>query len=191
MRPIALALALSAIAPFTASPVFAQVVDEEKVNLVIVYGDDKCPESSADMITVCARKGEGERYRIPETLRESVSPQNEAWTNRVQAYETVTATGTMSCSPVGVGGWTGCSGKLIDQAYAEKRADPGIRAGELIAAEREKRLAKIDAEAAETQADVEQQEEQIIARRKLEQQASGTPVQSGPESEVPAPPKPN
>lgn len=191
MRPIALALALSALAPFMAAPALAQVADEEKVNLVIVYGDDKCPESTDDMITVCVRKGEGERYRIPESLRESVSPQNEAWTNRVQAYETVTATGTMSCSPVGVGGWTGCSGKLIDQAYAEKRSDPGIRAGELIAAEREKRLAKIDAEAAETQADVEQQEEQIIARRKLEQQASGTPVQSGSESEVPAPPKPN
>lgn len=188
MRPLALALALSALAPFTASPALAQVADEEKVNLVIVYGDDKCPESSADMITVCARKNEGERYRIPESLRESISPQNEAWTNRVKAYETVTATGTMSCSPVGIGGWTGCSGKLIDQAYAEKRADPGIRAGELIAAEREKRLAKIDGEAAETQADVEQQEEQILARRKLEQQASGNPVQSGPES---APPKPD
>lgn len=191
MRPLVLALAFSALAPFTASPAFAQVADEEKVNLVIVYGEDQCPESTADMITVCARKSEGERYRIPETLRESISPQNEAWTNRVKAYETVTATGTMSCSPVGVGGWTGCSGRLIDQAYAEKRADPGIRAGELIAAEREKRLAKIDTEAAETQADVEQQEEQILARRKLEQQASGNPVTSGAYSELPPPPKPN
>ena len=126
----------------------------------------------------------------PETLRENVSPQNESWTNRVQAYETVTATGTMSCSPVGVGGWTGCSGKLIDQAYAEKRNDPGIRAGELIAAEREKRLVKIDAEAAETQADVEQQEEQMLARRKLEQQASGLPVTSEtPSAPPPVPPK--
>lgn len=187
MRPLTFALCLSALAPLLAAlPAQAQSAAEEpKVNLVIVYGEDKCPESSADMITVCARKNEGERYRIPEPLRESVSPQNESWTNRVQAYETVNASGTMSCSPVGAGGWTGCSGKLIDKAYAEKRSDPGIRAGELIAAERAKRLSTIDADAAETQADVEQQEEQILARRKLEQQASG----QAPQPDTSLPPK--
>ena len=188
MRPLTFALCLSALAQLLASaPAQAQsAADESKVNLVIVYGEDKCPESTPDMITVCARKNEGERYRIPESLRERVSPQNESWTNRVQAYETVNANGTMSCSPVGAGGWTGCSGKLIDNAYAEKRSDPSIRAGELIAAERAKRLSTIDADAAETQADVEQQEEQILARRKLEAQASGQPVPS----ETPSPPAP-
>ena len=187
MRPLTFALCLSALAPLLAAiPAQAQAAAEEpKVNLVIVYGEDKCPESSEDTIIVCARKNEGERYRIPEPLRESASPQNESWTNRVQAYETVNASGTMSCSPVGAGGWTGCSGKLIDNAYAEKRSDPGIRAGELIAAERAKRLATIDAEAAETQADVEQQEEQILARRKLEEQASG----QAPQPDTPPPPK--
>lgn len=183
MRLPILALALSAVAPLGAAPAMAQAA-EPKVNMVIVYGEDKCPESNGDDIVVCARKDEGERYRIPEPLREGASPQNEAWNNRVRAYETVTATGTNSCSPVGVGGWTGCSGKLIDQAYAEKQTDPGIRAGELIAAEREKRLATIDADAAETQAEVEQQEEQILARRRLEQQASGDPVTS----DTPPPP---
>lgn len=187
MRPLTAALCLSIAAPLLlAAPARAQSAGEEpKVNLVIVYGDDKCPESSADMITVCARKNEGERYRIPEPLRASTSPQNESWTNRVKAYETVNAHGTMSCSPAGAGGWTGCSGKLIDRAYAEKRSDPGIRAGELIAAERERRLAGIDAEAAETQAEVEQQEDQILARRKLEQQASG----QAPQPDTPPPPK--
>ena len=186
MRPLTFALCLSALAPLLAAiPAQAQAAAEEpKVNLVIVYGEDSCPESTPDTITVCARKNEGERYRIPEPLRESVSPQNESWTNRVQAYETVNASGTMSCSPVGAGGWTGCSGKLIDNAYAEKRSDPGIRAGELIAAERAKRLSTIDAEAAETQADVEQQEEQILARRKLDQQASG----QAPQADSPPPP---
>lgn len=187
MRPLTFALCLSVLAPLlAAAPAQAQsVADEPKVNLLIVYGQDKCPESTDDTITVCARKNEGERYRIPEPLRETTSPQNESWTNRVQAYETVNASGTNSCSPAGAGGWTGCSGKLIDNAYAEKRSDPSIRAGELIAAERAKRLSRIDAEAAETQADVEQQEEQILARRKLEQQASGQAAQ--PDSPPPPP----
>ena len=192
MRAIATALAAVAIG-FAASPALAQQAAEPKVNLVIVYGDDKCPESTDDTIVVCPRLDEGERYRIPPSLRTSESPANEAWTQRVRSLEYVGATGTMSCSPVGVGGWTGCTGRLIDQAYAEKANAPGVRAGELIAAEREKRLAGIDAEAASTQAEVEQQEEQLIARRKLEEQASGNPVTTDPAAPPPAPvpPKPN
>lgn len=184
MRPIHAALAALAIGLAAATPAAAQEAAEPKVNMVIVFGNDKCPESDADTITVCARKDEGERYRIPVALRESVSPQNEAWNQKVRAYETITKTGAQSCSPVGAGGWTGCSSKLINEAYAEKKTDPGIRAAQLIAEERAKRLANVDADAAETQAEVEQQEEQILARRKLEQQASG----EAPEPETPPPP---
>ncbi|MBA4162701.1 MAG: hypothetical protein C0515_11615, partial [Novosphingobium sp.] len=115
------------------------------------------------------------------------SPQNEAWNQKVRAYETLTKTGTQSCSPVGAGGWTGCSSKLINEAYAQKKTDPGIRAAQLIAEERARRLANIDSDAAETQAAVERQEEQIIARRKLEQQASGEAPE--PETPPPTPPK--
>jgi hypothetical protein len=143
----------------------AQDKPEPKVNQLIVYGDDPCPQSADDTITVCARKAEAERYRIPEALRESTSPQNDAWTNRVMAYETVTRSGTMSCSPTGAGGWTGCTGRLIDQAYAEKKADPTIRFSELIAAERAKRLETIDVDATETQKRVEELERQIEARQ--------------------------
>jgi len=39
---------------------------EEKVNQLIVFGNDPCPASSGNEITVCARKGEEERFRIPE-----------------------------------------------------------------------------------------------------------------------------
>lgn len=163
---------------------------EPKVNMVIVYGDDPCPKSTDDTIVVCPRLGESERYRIPPILRTSEAPSNDSWTQRVRSMEVVGRTGTMSCSPVGVGGWTGCTGQLIDNAYAERGLDPSIRAGQLIAAEREKRLANIDAEAAETQAEVEQQEEQIEARRKLEQQASGLPVTSAPSEAPAAPPAP-
>ncbi|MFO1255149.1 MAG: hypothetical protein U1E37_05705 [Sphingomonadaceae bacterium] len=185
MRPIHAALGALVLGLGLAAPASAQQANEPKVNMVIVFGEDKCPVSDPDTITVCARKDEGERFRIPETLREHPSPQNEAWNQKVRAYETVTRTGTQSCSPVGAGGWTGCSSKLINEAYAEKKTDPSIRAGQLIAEERAKRLSTVDADAAQTQAAVEQQEEQVIARRKLEQQASG---EAAP-AETPPPPK--
>lgn len=166
MRATVLALV---IATGSSLPVAAQDAPEPKVNMLIVYGDDKCPESTGSDIIICGRKPESERFRIPEPLREHSSPQNEAWSNKVIAYETVGRSGTMSCSPVGAGGWTGCSSKLIDQAYAEKRSDPSVHFGELIAAERAKRLSTVDAEAAQTQAMVEQAEKDMEARQKAQQ----------------------
>jgi hypothetical protein len=162
MRPLFLAVAALALS----APALAQAEPEAKVNQLIVFGDDPCPASDDGTITVCARKAESERYRIPEELRESVSPQNEAWNNKVLAYERVMRTGTMSCTPTGAGGWTGCSGQLIDQAYAEKNSAPELRFSELIAAEREKRLATVDQEAAETQKRVEELEKQMEERQK-------------------------
>jgi hypothetical protein len=81
------------------------------------------------------------------------------------AYEVVGRTGAQSCSAVGPGGSTGCVQKLIDKAYAEKGSDPSIRFSELIAAERERRLSTIDAEAADTQARVEQAEREHDAKK--------------------------
>ena len=166
-------------------PAQAQDAPEPKVNQLIVYGDDKCPVAEDDnTITVCARKAEAERYRIPSALRESSSPQNDAWTNRVMAYERVGRTGTMSCSPVGAGGWTGCSGKLIEAAYAEKKGAPDVKFSQLIAEERARRLATVDKDAAETQARVEELEKQILARQKAQAEAAaqaeaeGTPPQN-------------
>jgi len=60
----------------------------------------------------------------------------------------------MSCSPSGAGGFTGCGLAEINKSYAEKAQDPGITFGRLIAAERAKRMAGIDAEAAEVEARV-------------------------------------
>jgi len=138
----------------------------ERVNQVIVYGDDPCPKASSDdEITVCARKDEAERYRIPEPLRGSDTPPNRAWTDKVLAYETVGRTGTLSCTPVGPGGYTGCSQKLIQNAYAEKKGGSDIHFGELIAAERQKRLSTIDADARATQLRVEAEEKAYEARQ--------------------------
>ena len=103
------ATALIPAALLLAQPALAQS-KEEKVNQLIVYGDDPCPQSSENEITVCARKGEAERYRIPEVLRgDPDNPKNEPWTDRVEAYETVGSQGIASCSPVGSGGVTGAA----------------------------------------------------------------------------------
>jgi hypothetical protein len=125
------------------------------MNLVIVYGSDACPVSKGDEITVCARKPESERYRIPEGLRDHPSPQNEAWTNRVSSYERVGAAGTQSCSAVGAGGWTGCMHNFVANAYAEKKDSTDTHFSEMVAQERARRAATIDADAAKTQAAVE------------------------------------
>lgn len=187
MRLIVSAAALG-LAMFAAQPAAAQEAGGEKVNQLVIYGDDPCPESVGDEITVCARKDESERYRIPEELRGSDSPQGQSWTNRVKSYEMVGSTGTRSCSPAGAGGWTGCLGQFIDTAYAEKKENPGIKFSEMIAAERAKRLETIDADAAETQARVEQAEKEYEARER----AQGDPADKAEETAPPAPtpPKP-
>lgn len=174
--------AVAALAALSA-PAAAQEAPEPKVNQLIIYGDDKCPEGQGDEIVVCARKAESERYRIPSILRESNSPDNEAWTNKVLAYETVGRSGTQSCTPVGPGGWTGCSSKMIREAYAEKATGSDVRMAELIAAERTKRLSTIDADAAETQKRVEQAEKDYLARQKALEEAEAAKA-------APAPTKP-
>ncbi|MFN3458776.1 MAG: hypothetical protein ACK4Z8_14475, partial [Novosphingobium sp.] len=73
-RLISAALLLSSA---FAAPALAQtdqpLVDPsgEKVNQLIVYGDDPCPKSEGNTITVCARKDEQERFRIPKPLRDN------------------------------------------------------------------------------------------------------------------------
>ena len=185
IRPIPFtALALGAALSFSA-PAGAQAAGE-KVNQLIIYGQDACPPSTSEEIIVCARKDEGERFRIPAPLRENFSPANEAWTNRVTAYETVGAAGTQSCSPTGAGGWTGCAARLIETAYAEKKNDPQIRFTELIAAERARRLATVDGDAAAEQARVEVIEREYDARLRAESEAT-LPADAAPPP-VPAPP---
>jgi hypothetical protein len=169
-------LALFPLLVLAASPAFAQDnaqgAAEPKVNQLIVYGDDQCPESKGDEITVCARLDESERYRIPESLRQLDGPQNEAWTNKVKSFETVGAFGPLSCTPAGAGGELGCTAKMIEAAYAEKReiARTNLHMAELVAQARQQRLSTLDADAAATQARVEALEKE---RARLE--AQGVP----------------
>lgn len=155
---------LATVAPATAQDAAPPSADD-RINALIIFGDDPCPTSTADEITVCARKEEAERYRIPEILRESQSPQNDAWNNRVLAYETVLDSGTLSCSPAGAGGWTGCTRQMIQQAYAEKQSDASVRFSELISDERAKRLSTIDDQAADQQQRVEAAEREYFENR--------------------------
>ncbi len=170
MRPILMLTALLGCAA-AAAPALAQDSGGDKVNQIIVFGDDACPVSEGADITVCARKAEQERYRIPEMFRGSDSPSNEAWTEKVLAYETVGRTGTLSCSPVGPGGSTGCLANMINKAYQEKLQAPDVKFAELVAAERAKRLSTIDATSAEDQARVEVLEKEYEAKLRAEDAA--------------------
>ncbi|WP_206436006.1 hypothetical protein [Altericroceibacterium xinjiangense] len=160
------ASAIAALAGLAGSsaPASAQDSGGDKVNTLIIYGDDQCPQSNPGEIVVCARMDEGERYRVPEVLRQNEGPTNEAWATRVRSFETVGDFGPMSCTAVGAGGNLGCTAQLIEAAYQERAQAPGVRFSQLIEEERQKRLATIDEDAADTQARVEEIERQYAER---------------------------
>ncbi len=107
------------LATLPATPAEAQAA---RISEIIVYGTDPCPRSTDDEVVVCARKPESDRFRIPEDLRAGGSLQSRtAWAERARTFETYGRTGINSCSPVGPGGYTGCSQQLIDQAFRERR----------------------------------------------------------------------
>ena len=114
------AIAVGLVAP--SEPAVAQAGGN--VAEIIVYGNDPCPRSTDDQVVVCARRPEGERFRIPERYRQTGSKQaREAWAVKSKSLETVGSTGINSCSPVGPGGYTGCLTKVINQARQERRED--------------------------------------------------------------------
>jgi hypothetical protein len=120
---ITFAATAAALTDFAAmpAPVLAQS-SQDSIAEVIVYGNDPCPRSSDDKVVVCARRPEADRYRIPEKLRSSGNAQQtNSWANKAKVLETVGATGTNSCSPVGPGGFTGCLTQVIKQAREERQ----------------------------------------------------------------------
>ncbi|HEV2596776.1 hypothetical protein [Sphingopyxis sp.] len=174
--------------------------DVDKINQVIVYGDDRCEQSSPDEIVVCNRLPESERYRVPPMLRGNpLDVRNEAWANKVVALERVGRFGTDSCSPTGLGGFTGCTRALVEGARAEKKAADKTDWQAMIADERAKRIAGIDAAADEVEAAVVAEEKALAERQKaaeeLERQASGlAPAPTAPDeadaAPLPTPPQP-
>ena len=89
-------------------------------------------------------------------------------------------------APVGPGGATGCLQKLINTAYAEKKAASDVQFSKMIEAERQKRLSTMDADAAATQARVEQAEQDYDARQRANQGQTPSSSTAGAE----APPAP-
>ena len=179
----------------TASPVLAQQgptlpqeqapaaqAGSERVNLVIVYGDDPCPQSQGSDIVVCARKGEEERYRIPEPLRgDPNQPSHQAWGERVRSMEYVGRSGTESCSPVGGGGATGCFAQLARLAKAERQAADSAGWKDLVAAERARRLSTIDAESKAIEAQAVAEEKAQAAQQQQPSPAEGAPQETTPQ----------
>lgn len=171
LNPLTLAaLLVAATMPFS-SLAAAQNTDGETVRMVIIYGDDARPEPVGNEILVVATLPESERYRIPENLRFSNDPANTAWARRVERFDFIGDFGTLSCSPSGAGGFTGCTQELIDAAYDAKANASSVRFGRLIEAARAERLSQIDEEAAAEQERVEAIEREYMER--LERERAG------------------
>ncbi len=144
---ILLLAATAAAAASLAAPASAQP-DDSKVQALVVYGDDPCPASTEDTITVCARKPESERYRIPEPLRSDPNdPRNQTWTEKATELQYVGRSGIGSCSPVGPGGMIGCFEDIVRAARAERAGSDSVNWNRLIEEARQERLSRIDAEA--------------------------------------------
>ena len=92
---------------------------------VIVYGEDGCPKEHDGEIVVCARKPEGERYRIPKALRrvpDTIGSQG--WGSTVanmdaDARQYIPG----SCSVFGSNGQTGCTRAMLHQWNLERQLD--------------------------------------------------------------------
>ena len=179
--PLIAAAAMGASA--LSSPASAQEAvqsPDDRYNMVIVYGDDECPQSTEEQIVVCARKAEQERYRIPERLRFSSSPENQAWAQRVERLEMVGKFGTMSCSPTGAGGFTGCTQEMIANAYADKAQGSEVRFSALVNQARSERLEGVDEEARIEQERVEMIEREYMERLERERAGEVAPVEAEP-----------
>ncbi len=145
-----LALAAGAALLAFAAPAPAQTgPNDPKINQLIVYGDDPCPASTEEVITVCARRPDDDRYRIPENLRNVDRPANNSWANQAIELSYVGRTGIQSCSPSGPGGASGCFAELAAAYRAERGGRDSVNWNRLIEAARQERLGKIDEQAEE------------------------------------------
>lgn len=101
-----------------------QSAPPERISFLVTFGDEKCPEAVGDEIVVCAVQPEGDRYRIPKDLREEaeVAVRGGSWTSAVESLDSYSrALLPNSCSVNGSNGFTGCTQKLLQQWFAERR----------------------------------------------------------------------
>ena len=163
--------AASMAALIVASPAAAQDKGGDRVNMVIAYDESECPPAADGEIVICEILVEADRYRIPKNLRQSDSPQNNAGPLDVESIRYIGAFGTMSCDPAGAGGFTGCTQKMIDAAYADRAEGENVRFSQLIDAARQERLSEIDETASDEQSRVEAIEREYMERLERERNA--------------------
>lgn len=145
-------------AALLACPALAQSdAAQPKVNQLVIYGDDSCPEGGPDEIIVCARMPEEERFRIPTILRDDPNdPDKQSWSEKATELSYVGRSGIGSCSPTGPGGMIGCREELVRQARADRAGRDSINWNRLIDEARQERLSRIDADAAAVEAEASQ-----------------------------------
>jgi hypothetical protein len=153
------------------SPAAAQERGAERFNVVIAFSEEECPAARDQEVVICEILVEEERYRIPSSLRFSESPQNVSWSRRVDKIRYVGEFGTMSCSPAGAGGITGCTQQFINDWAQDRSEAEQVRFGQIIDQARRERLGEIDQDAAEEQSRVEMIEREYMQR--LERERSG------------------
>lgn len=169
LAPLA-AAAFATIA--AASPAAAQDQAGDRVNMVIAYNENECPEPTQEgEIVVCQIVVEAERYRIPSNLRQSDSPENTTLGERFEKIRYIGEFGAFSCDPAGAGGFTGCTQKMIEAAYADRAEGENIRFSQLIEEARQDRLSTIDTDAAAEQDRVEVIEREYLERLERERNA--------------------
>lgn len=121
-------LAAAGLAP---ASVLAQEDPPERVQSLVVYGNDPCPTTDDGSIVVCARKPESERYRIPKALRQKpVVSGGPGWGSQVANIDADARRYIPgSCSVIGAYGQTGCTAAMLSQWFAERRMQQQERAG--------------------------------------------------------------
>ena len=171
MKHLLAPAALATLAALSAATPAAAQSANEKINMVIAYSEDECPEAKDGELVICEILVEAERYRIPSNLRYSDSPENKAWARQVEEIKYVGDFGAMSCSPAGAGGFTGCTQKFVEAAYKDRAEAENVRFGQLIEKARQERLSTIDATAAAEQERVEMIEREYMQRLEREREA--------------------
>ncbi len=95
----------------------------ERISFLVAFGEEKCREPVGDEIVVCATVPENERYRIPPALRKKETViTGRSWSSAVETLDSFARDlRPNSCSVNGSGGFTGCTQKLLQTWFAERR----------------------------------------------------------------------
>lgn len=125
IRPV---LALAAVA--VAVPALAQVGQggATRERYVQIREGERCPRSeNPEEVIVCGTVREDERFRIPEEFREPLPGDAQSAEGRVAEAQAAGDSGTLSCSNVGPGGFTGCARQEYDAWRAQRRNQRVVR----------------------------------------------------------------